>query len=130
MSLNSSGIVNSNEGGLHLMVRTDESWTALSLYIAPPPSRHDTQQIPVARSLGLCRRNNTTCLTPRFLGTAEHFVDVRAEGNRLVCRRSRGRGVMRWITDEKTVPLFSKIAVNGLLVENAGQTYTSSECIR
>ena len=27
-----------------------------SLYIAPPPSRPDTPQIPVARSLGLYRR--------------------------------------------------------------------------
>ena len=29
-----------------------------SPYIAPPPARHDTQQIPVDRSLGLYRRSN------------------------------------------------------------------------
>ena len=52
MSLISSGVVNSDEGSFHLMVKTDESWTALLPYIAPPPSRHDTQQIPVDRSLG------------------------------------------------------------------------------
>ena len=37
---------------------------APSPYIAPPPSRHDTQQIPVVRSLGLCRRSNNLALAP------------------------------------------------------------------
>ena len=50
MSLISSWIVNSDEGGLHLMVNSEESKTSLLLYIAPPPSRPYTQQIPVARS--------------------------------------------------------------------------------
>ena len=31
MSMISSGIVNSDEGSLHLMVKTDESWTLLRL---------------------------------------------------------------------------------------------------
>ena len=50
MSLISSGVVNSDEGSFHLMVKTDESWTALLQYIAPPPSRPDTPQIPDVRS--------------------------------------------------------------------------------
>ena len=58
MSLISSGIVNSDEGGLHLNVNSDESKTSLLLYIAPPPFRPDTPQIPVSRSLGLYRRKS------------------------------------------------------------------------
>ena len=58
MSMISSGIVNSDEGGLHLNVNSDESKTSLLLYIAPPPFRPDTPQIPVSRSLGLYRRKS------------------------------------------------------------------------
>ena len=36
MSLNSSGIVNSDEEGFHLMVKTDESWTLLRLERTTP----------------------------------------------------------------------------------------------
>ena len=50
MSFNASWIVKSDEGSFHLMVKTDESWTALLQYIAPPPSRPDTPQIPDVRS--------------------------------------------------------------------------------
>ena len=49
MSFNASWIVNSDKGGLHLMVNSEESKTALLLYIAPPPFRPDTPQIPDAR---------------------------------------------------------------------------------
>ena len=53
MSFNGYGKMNSDEVGIYLQLKTDAIITAVPLlYIAPPPSRHDTQQIPVVRSLG------------------------------------------------------------------------------
>ena len=53
MSFNGYGKMNSGEAGVHLHSKTDAIITAVPLlYIAPPPSRHDTQQIPVVRSFG------------------------------------------------------------------------------
>ena len=64
MSFNSYGKMNSDEVGIYLQLKTDAIITAVPLlYIAPPPSRHDTQQIPVVRSLGLyCRETQPPCL--------------------------------------------------------------------
>ena len=59
MSFNGYGKMNSDDVGIYLQLKTDAIITAVPLlYIAPPPSRHDTQQIPVVRSLGLYRRSN------------------------------------------------------------------------
>ena len=73
---------------------------------------------------------DTTCPRPAFLARRSASSMFGLKGIGWYVGGHVAGGVMRWITDEKTVPLFSKIAVNGLLVENAGQTYTSSECIR
>ena len=51
MSFNGYGKMNSDEVGIYLQLKTDAIITATpSPYIAPRPSRHDTQQIPVGRS--------------------------------------------------------------------------------
>ena len=56
MSFNGYGKMNSDEVGIYLQLKTDAIITAAPLlYIVPPPSHHDTQQIPVVRSSGLCR---------------------------------------------------------------------------
>lgn len=53
MSFNGYRKMNSIEVGIYLQLKTEAIITAaLSPSIAPPPSRHDTQQIPVVRSLG------------------------------------------------------------------------------
>ena len=57
MSFNSYGKMNSDEVGIYLQLKTDAIITAVPLlYIAPPPSRHDTQQIPVVRLQELIRQ--------------------------------------------------------------------------
>ena len=53
MSFNGYGKMNSDEVGIYLQLKTDAIITAVVLlYTAQSPSRHDTQQIPVDRSLG------------------------------------------------------------------------------
>ena len=65
MSFNGYGKMNSDEVGIYLQLKTDAIITAVPLlYIALSPSRHDTQQIPVFRSLGLYRRSNNLAHAP------------------------------------------------------------------
>ena len=73
MSFNGYGKMNSDEVGIYLQLKTDAIITAVPLlYIAPPPSRHDTQQIPVVRSLGLYRRSNNQVFLGGF-GSLQGF---------------------------------------------------------
>lgn len=52
MSFNGYGKMNSDEVGIYLQLKTDAIITAVPLlYSVPPPSRHDTQQIPVFRTV-------------------------------------------------------------------------------
>ena len=73
MSFNGYGKMNSDDVGIYLQLKTDAIITAVPLlYIAPKPSRHDTQQIPVVRSLGLCRRSNNQVFLGGF-GSLQGF---------------------------------------------------------